>query len=88
VLAKWLFSRPRILVLDEPTRGIDVGAKHEIYRLISDFAKEGLGIIVVSSEMPEVLGICDRIVVFRRGRISGELRAVDATQEQLMYLAS
>jgi len=88
VLAKWLVSRPRILVLDEPTRGIDVGAKQEIYRLISDFAKEGLGIIVVSSEMPEILGICDRIVVFRRGRISGQLSAGEATQEQLMHLAS
>lgn len=88
VLAKWLFTEPRILILDEPTRGIDVGAKREIYSLIAKFAESGYGIIVVSSEMPEIFALSDRIIVFREGRIAGEVGAADATQERLLHLAS
>jgi ABC-type sugar transport system ATPase subunit len=88
VLAKWLFAEPKILILDEPTRGIDVGAKREIYSLISSFAQSGYAIIVVSSEMPEILALSHRILVFREGRLTGEVNAADATQESLMHLAS
>ena len=75
-------------MLDEPTRGIDVGSKYEIYKLIIDLATEGKGIIMVSSEMGELLGICDRIVVMSGGRIAGELTREEATQEKIMELAS
>ena len=75
VLARWLAAKPKVLILDEPTRGIDVGAKAEIYRLIDDLANEGLGIMFISSELPELLGLADRIYVMQNGRITGELSA-------------
>jgi putative multiple sugar transport system ATP-binding protein len=84
VLSKWLFSNPDILILDEPTRGIDVGAKYEIYTIINRLASEGKAIIFISSELPEILGICDRIYVMREGRIAGELPASKASQEAVM----
>jgi putative multiple sugar transport system ATP-binding protein len=84
VLSKWLFASPEILILDEPTRGIDVGAKYEIYTIINRLASEGKGIILLSSELPEILGICDRIYVMRRGKIVGEVPAKDASQELIM----
>ena len=84
VLSKWLFSNPDVLILDEPTRGIDVGAKYEIYTIINKLAEEGKGILVISSEMPELLGICDRIYVLNEGRIVGELAGHEATQEKIM----
>ena len=88
ILGRWLLTKPKILMLDEPTRGIDVGAKYEIYKLIIDLATEGKGIILVSSEMGELLGICDRIVVMSGGRIAGELERGEASQEKIMALAS
>jgi putative multiple sugar transport system ATP-binding protein len=84
VLAKWLFSDPKILILDEPTRGIDVGAKHEIYTIINDLAAQGLACLLISSEMPEVIGMSDRIYVMSEGHISAELEAKTATQEVIM----
>lgn len=84
VLSKWLFANPEILILDEPTRGIDVGAKYEIYTIINRLASEGKGIIMISSELPEILGICDRIYVMREGKIVGELPASEASQEIVM----
>lgn len=88
VIAKWLFQNSEILFLDEPTRGIDVGAKAEIYRLINRMAKEGKTIIMISSEMPELLGLCDRIMVMHEGHKMGELNAAEATQEKIMALCS
>jgi putative multiple sugar transport system ATP-binding protein len=84
VLSKWLFANPDVLILDEPTRGIDVGAKYEIYTIINELAAEGKAIIVISSEMPELLGISDRIYVMNEGRIVGEMAASDASQEKIM----
>jgi putative multiple sugar transport system ATP-binding protein len=84
VLSKWLFSEPKLLILDEPTRGIDVGAKYEIYKIINQLADEGRGVIVISSEMPEVLGICDRLYVMNEGEFVAEMRASEATQEKIM----
>ena len=84
VLSKWLFANPDILILDEPTRGIDVGAKYEIYTIINRLASEGKGIIMISSELPEILGVCDRIYVMRDGKIVGEMPAEDASQEKIM----
>ncbi|MGO3313412.1 MAG: multiple monosaccharide ABC transporter ATP-binding protein [Brachybacterium tyrofermentans] len=86
VLAKWLFPEPDVLILDEPTRGIDVGAKFEIYRLIQDLADQGKAVIVISSELPEVLGICDRIYTICEGRITGEVPRSEADQETLMRM--
>jgi L-arabinose transport system ATP-binding protein len=87
VLARWLARRPRVLILDEPTRGIDVGAKAEIYSIINDLAAQGVAMLVISSELPEVLGIADRIVVMQGGRVSGELAREDATEERILTLA-
>jgi putative multiple sugar transport system ATP-binding protein len=84
VLSKWLFASPEILILDEPTRGIDVGAKYEIYTIINRLASEGKGIILISSELPEILGVCDRIYVMRDGKIVGEMPASEASQEIVM----
>lgn len=84
VLSKWIFSEPDILILDEPTRGIDVGAKYEIYTLINDLVDQGKSIIVISSEMPEVIGLSDRIYVMNEGKIVGELSKENATQENIM----
>lgn len=87
VLARWLAAKPKILILDEPTRGIDVGAKAEIYRLIDDLANDGLGIMFISSELPEILGLSDRIYVMQNGRITGELSGAKATEEAVLGLA-
>lgn len=84
LLAKWMFAGPDVLILDEPTRGIDVGAKYEIYCIINELAKEGKSVIMISSELPEVLGMSDRIYVMNEGRIVGELDAKEATQESIM----
>jgi len=87
VLARWLAVKPKVLILDEPTRGIDVGAKAEIYRLIDELANEGLGIMFISSELPEVLRLSDRIYVMQNGRITGELAGASATEEAVLGLA-
>jgi putative multiple sugar transport system ATP-binding protein len=84
VLSKWLMTGPKVLILDEPTRGIDVGAKYEIYTIINELAEAGKGIVVISSEMAELLGICDRICVMNDGAFVGEFDGRDATQEQIM----
>jgi len=84
VLSKWLFAKPEVLILDEPTRGIDVGAKYEIYTIINQLADEGKGIILISSELPEILGVCDRIYVMSDGKIVGEMLAREASQEKIM----
>ncbi|MCG6113189.1 MAG: sugar ABC transporter ATP-binding protein [Paracoccus sp.] len=86
VLAKWLFTDPELLILDEPTRGIDVGAKYEIYSIINDLSAAGKAVILISSEMPELLGLCDRIHVMNQGRFVGELTAAEASQEAIMSL--
>ncbi|WP_291039064.1 sugar ABC transporter ATP-binding protein [Herbiconiux sp.] len=87
VLARWLATKPRLLLLDEPTRGIDVGAKSEIYAIIDELAHQGVAVVVVSSELPEVLGISDRIYVMAGGRISGEVTRAEATEERILALA-
>ena len=84
VLSKWLFANPEILILDEPTRGIDVGAKYEIYTIINNLASEGRGVVVVSSELPEILGLCDRIYVMSEGKFIAEMSAAEASQEAIM----
>ena len=86
VLSKWLFAGPDVLILDEPTRGIDVGAKFEIYTIINELSAEGKGVLMISSEMPELLGMCDRIHVMNEGRFVGELSAEEASQERIMSL--
>ena len=88
IIGRWLLTEPEVLLLDEPTRGIDVGAKYEIYQLIINLANEGKGVMVVSSEMPELLGICDRIMVMSNGHLAGILDIKDATQEEIMRLAA
>ncbi|MFF4647106.1 sugar ABC transporter ATP-binding protein [Streptomyces sp. NPDC001389] len=87
VLARWLARRPKVLILDEPTRGIDVGAKAEIYQIIAGLAEEGVAVLVISSELPEILGLSDRIVVMQNGRVTGELGREDATEEAVLQLA-
>ena len=88
VLGKWLLSDIDIFIFDEPTRGIDVGAKNEIYKLINQLASEDKGVIIISSEMPELIGLSDRILVLHEGRLSGELAGNDISQENIMKLAS
>ena len=88
VIAKWLVKDCDILIFDEPTRGIDVGAKEEIYRLLNDLARGGKSIIMISSELPEVLRMSHRIVVMSEGRVTGELEAGEATQERVMHFAT
>ena len=88
ILARWLLTEPEVLLLDEPTRGIDVGAKYEIYQLIIDLAKQDKVVIMVSSEMPELLGVCDRILVMSGGRLAGEVDAKNTSQEEIMTLAA
>ena len=88
VLGKWLMRNPRVLILDEPTRGIDVGTKYEIYKIMVSLAKQGIAIIMISSELPELISMCDRIVVLSGGKVSGELSANEATQESVMALAT
>ena len=87
VIAKWLANNPDILILDEPTRGIDVGAKKEIHQLMSDLANQGVAIIMISSELPEVLGMADRVLVMHGGEVKGELSGEDMTAEKVMKLA-
>jgi putative multiple sugar transport system ATP-binding protein len=84
VLAKWMFTEPDVLILDEPTRGVDVGAKYEIYTIVNSLAEQGKSVLVISSELPELLGLCDRIYTLSAGRITGEVPRADATQERLM----
>jgi len=89
VLAKWIFTEPDLLILDEPTRGIDIGAKYEIYLIINELAKQGKSIIIISSEMAEIIGMCDRIYVMSEGRIKGELTKDEVNQEKIMqYIVS
>ena len=88
MLAKWLASEPRVLILDEPTRGIDIGAKVEVHRIISELAASGLAIILISSDLPEVLAMSDRILVLHEGRITAEIARADATEEAVMYAAT
>ena len=88
IIGRWLLTKPEVLLLDEPTRGIDVGAKYEIYQLIINLAKEGKGVIMVSSEMPELLGVCDRILVMSGGRLAGEVDAKNTSQEEILTLAA
>lgn len=88
VIAKWLARKPRIIILDEPTRGIDVGAKREIYKIISDLAASGVAIIMISSELPEVINMSDRILVMYKGSITGEVTKDEATQEKIMHFAT
>jgi len=88
VLAKWLLTRGRVLLLDEPTRGVDVAAKKEIYATIAALAEAGMGILLISSELPEILGMSDRILVMREGRLAGELSRAEATEEKILALAA
>jgi len=88
VLGKWMMTAPKVLVFDEPTRGIDVGAKSEIYNIINDLVDQGIGIIIISSELPEVLGICDRVIVMCDGAVAAEMPVAEATQEKIMYYAT
>ena len=88
LVSRWLLTVPDILILDEPTRGIDVGAKSEIHRLMCQLANEGKAIIMISSELPEVLGMSDRVLVMHNGRIGGEFQRKDATQENIMRAAT
>ena len=87
IVARWMSTKPKVLILDEPTKGIDVGAKSEFYNMICEFAKEGLAVILISSELPEVIGLSDRIIVMKGRRIVGEISAKDATEEKLLSMA-
>jgi ABC-type sugar transport system ATPase subunit len=86
-LAKWIETRPRVLLLDEPTRGVDVGAKHEIYELMNQWTQQGHAILLITSEMPELLGLSDRIIAMHRGRVTGEFTRSEATQEKVLQAA-
>ncbi|MFM9107396.1 MAG: sugar ABC transporter ATP-binding protein [Chloroflexota bacterium] len=88
VIAKWLSLKPRVLIVDEPTRGIDIGAKAEVHNLLNELARQGVAILMISSELPEILGMSDRVLVMREGRIAGELPRAEATQERIMALAT
>ena len=88
VIGRWLLTKPDILMLDEPTRGIDVGAKFEIYQLINDLAVQGKSIIMISSEMPELLGVSDRILVMSNGRVAGIVNTRETSQEEILQLAA
>lgn len=88
LIGRWLLTNPRILILDEPTRGIDVGAKAEIHRLVTEMARDGVAVVMISSEMPEVLGMSDRIMVMHEGRVTGFLNRDEATQIKVMELAA
>ena len=87
VLGRWLARAPRVLILDEPTRGIDVGAKAEIYRLIAELAANGIALLVISSELPELIGLSDRILVMAAGRFVGEVQRAEATEQRVLNLA-
>jgi ABC-type sugar transport system ATPase subunit len=88
VLAKWLMTEARVLILDEPTRGVDVATKVEIYQLVSDLAAEGIGILLISSELPEILGLSDRALVMRDGHLVGEFTRAEASEEKLLASAA
>ena len=88
LIGRWLLTNPKILILDEPTRGIDVGAKAEIHRLVTQLARQGVAVVMISSEMPEVLGMSDRVMVMHEGRVTGFLDRAEATQVKVMELAS
>ena len=88
MIARWLAKKPRVLMLDEPTRGVDVGAKAEIYRLVREIAADGVAVLVISSELPEVLGLSDRVLVMREGQLVGEMSAADADEQRVMALAT
>jgi len=87
VLAKWLETRPKVFLLDEPTRGVDVGVKHEIYELMNRWTEEGCAIVLITSEMPELLSMADRILVMSRGKVTGEFARAEATQERILQAA-
>ena len=87
VIAKWMRLAPDLLLLDEPTRGIDVGAKQELYGLLNEWTARGMGILLITSEMPELLAMCDRIVVLHRGRVTATLTAAEATAEKVLAAA-
>jgi inositol transport system ATP-binding protein len=86
IIARWLARDPKVLIVDEPTRGVDVGAKAEVHQILVQLAARGIAVMVISSELPEVLAVSDRIVTMRQGRITGEMPAVEATEEKLMAL--
>jgi ABC-type sugar transport system ATPase subunit len=88
ILGRWLLTRPRILLLDDPTRGVDVGAKAELYQLMDRLCRDGLGIILTSSELPELLTVCDRILVLSEGRLTAELTREEATEQKIMEAAT
>lgn len=88
VLAKWVGIGSKVLILDEPTRGVDFGAKREIYQLMNELAERGIAIIMVSSDLPEILGISDRVIVVHEGHIAGEITKEEATEEDIMILAT
>jgi len=87
VIAKWLLHHPKVLIMDEPTRGIDVGAKYEIYKIMCDLTKQGVGIIMISSDLPEIIGICDRAIIMSEGQIKGEVPRAEFSQEYIMSFA-
>ena len=86
ILARWLARDPKVLIVDEPTRGVDVGAKAEVHQILVELASRGIAVLVISSELPEILAVSDRIVTMRQGRITGAMPAPDATEEKLMAL--
>ena len=88
IIGRWLLTQPKVLLLDDPTRGVDVGAKAELYRLMDQLCRDGLGIIVTSSELPELLTLCDRILVLCEGRLTGEFARAEATEQRIMELAT
>jgi len=88
VLSKWLMTQPKLLILDEPTRGVDVGAKHEVHTIVRELAAQGMGVLMISSDLPEVLALSDRVVVMRQGRVAAELAASEASQEAIMFAAT
>ena len=88
VIARWIASHPEVLLCDEPTRGIDVGAKSEVYEILREISSQGIGIILVSSELPELISLCDRIIVMHEGKITGEINREEATEERIMRYAA
>ena len=87
ILGRWMLTKPKLFILDEPTRGVDIGAKEEIYRTLSQMAESGTGILVISSEIEELMGLCDRILVMGEGEIRGELQPADFSEEQILSLS-
>ena len=88
VIAKWLGTDPQILILDEPTRGVDIGAKKEIYQIMNNLAEAGVSILMISSELPEVIGMADRVLIMHEGKVTGTLTKKDMTQEKIMHYAT